>query len=118
MFNTYAVIKIHLLYLLICFPLLGIFHITFAQERIITGKVTDKKTGIPLISCSVYALNSGNWVITDEKGKYTFTRRDKTDSIAISMIGYKSVSKAVFYQSEDGIRDWSVTGVQTCALPI
>src|SRR5437016_7516835 len=23
-----------------------------------------------------------------------------------------------FFQPEDGIRDWSVTGVQTCALPI
>src|SRR5262249_15456671 len=23
-----------------------------------------------------------------------------------------------FLQEEDGIRDWSVTGVQTCALPI
>src|SRR5258706_15681271 len=23
-----------------------------------------------------------------------------------------------FFQGEDGIRDWSVTGVQTCALPI
>src|SRR5262249_56878703 len=25
---------------------------------------------------------------------------------------------AFFLQAEDGIRDWSVTGVQTCALPI
>src|SRR5438046_10307165 len=25
---------------------------------------------------------------------------------------------SLFYQAEDGIRDWSVTGVQTCALPI
>src|SRR3989339_1705874 len=25
---------------------------------------------------------------------------------------------ALFFQAEDGIRDWSVTGVQTCALPI
>src|SRR5262249_36535827 len=24
----------------------------------------------------------------------------------------------VFFQAKDGIRDWSVTGVQTCALPI
>src|SRR5262249_6870540 len=24
----------------------------------------------------------------------------------------------IFFQAEDGIRDWSVTGVQTCALPI
>src|SRR5262249_58980194 len=23
-----------------------------------------------------------------------------------------------FFQAEDGLRDWSVTGVQTCALPI
>src|SRR5262249_56624814 len=23
-----------------------------------------------------------------------------------------------YFQAEDGIRDWSVTGVQTCALPI
>src|SRR5262249_58985563 len=26
--------------------------------------------------------------------------------------------RAFFFQAEDGIRDWSVTGVQTCALPI
>src|SRR5258706_5120427 len=25
---------------------------------------------------------------------------------------------AFFFKAEDGIRDWSVTGVQTCALPI
>src|SRR5258706_5288048 len=24
----------------------------------------------------------------------------------------------LFFQAEDGMRDWSVTGVQTCALPI
>src|SRR5262249_61754999 len=29
-----------------------------------------------------------------------------------------SFSVFFFFQAEDGIRDWSVTGVQTCALPI
>src|SRR5262249_56834486 len=29
-----------------------------------------------------------------------------------------SVCVFFFFQAEDGIRDWSVTGVQTCALPI
>src|SRR5437016_7697595 len=29
-----------------------------------------------------------------------------------------SLSCVFFFQAEDGIRDWSVTGVQTCALPI
>src|SRR3989339_1901061 len=32
---------------------------------------------------------------------------------------FASTSSAYFFfQAEDGIRDWSVTGVQTCALPI
>ena len=35
-------------------------------------------------------------------------------------IGIKDCEKkyTFFFQAEDGIRDWSVTGVQTCALPI
>src|SRR5262249_59616566 len=32
--------------------------------------------------------------------------------------GARGVSVSFFFQAEDGIRDWSVTGVQTCALPI
>src|SRR3989339_1917682 len=35
----------------------------------------------------------------------------------IEMLEDKDV-KNFFFQAEDGIRDWSVTGVQTCALPI
>ena len=66
-----------------------------AQQRIITGKVTDAKTGLPLSSCSVYALHSGNGVITDEDGSYSFTIYDKIDSIGISMVGYSPVFKAV-----------------------
>src|SRR3989339_1395992 len=35
-----------------------------------------------------------------------------TRSLCTAMLRY------FFFQAEDGIRDWSVTGVQTCALPI
>ena len=66
-----------------------------AQQRIITGKVIDVKTKIPLSSCSVYAMLSGNGVITDEEGIYTLSVPDKTDSIAISMIGYAGVKMAI-----------------------
>ncbi|MEO7120914.1 MAG: DUF5686 family protein [Ginsengibacter sp.] len=76
---------------------------TYAQERLVSGTVTDAKTGLPLFSCSVYALNSGNGVITDERGRYTITLSDRTDSIAISMIGYKTVVKAVNKKSEQQI---------------
>src|SRR5438046_10150805 len=34
------------------------------------------------------------------------------------MASHRSGSCIFFFQAEDGIRDWSVTGVQTCALPI
>src|SRR5258706_10815959 len=34
------------------------------------------------------------------------------DVVAVEGFGF------FFFQAEDGIRDWSVTGVQTCALPI
>src|SRR5262249_58366972 len=36
---------------------------------------------------------------------------------AICVVFSKCIS-VFFFQAEDGIRDWSVTGVQTCALPI
>ena len=32
--------------------------------------------------------------------------------------GRGRVRGVFFFQAEDGIRGWSVTGVQTCALPI
>src|SRR5437016_8578555 len=32
--------------------------------------------------------------------------------------GFGLLPLVFFFQAEDGIRDWSVTGVQTCALPI
>src|SRR5437016_8903129 len=37
---------------------------------------------------------------------------------AHSTIRYRCCVFFFFFQAEDGIRDWSVTGVQTCALPI
>src|SRR5256885_3298000 len=32
--------------------------------------------------------------------------------------GYRYLVVSFFFQAEDGIRDYKVTGVQTCALPI
>src|SRR5258706_281148 len=41
----------------------------------------------------------------------TFGRTFSSASVGTSVFPF-------FFQAEDGIRDWSVTGVQTCALPI
>src|SRR5256885_7910278 len=36
----------------------------------------------------------------------------------VSLVTYYRVPFFFFFQAEDGIRDYKVTGVQTCALPI
>src|SRR5262249_57037349 len=38
--------------------------------------------------------------------------------ICVAVVCVRCVRVFFFFQAEDGIRDWSVTGVQTCALPI
>src|SRR5665647_133546 len=75
--------------------LLFVYYLAPAQQRVISGKVIDIKTGLPLSSCSVYGIHSGNGVITDEDGSYTMSISDKIDSIAISMVGYTPVIKPV-----------------------
>ena len=75
--------------------LLFVCYLASAQQRVISGKVIDIKTGLPLSSGSVYGIHSGNGVITDEDGSYTMSISDKIDSIAISMVGYTPVIKPV-----------------------
>lgn len=90
--------------LLFCVAILLIFSSSsIAQERIITGRVTDAKTKLPLGSCSVYAIHSGNGVITNEDGMYSLNIPGKIDSIAISMVGYTAVIKAVSKQDNQVI---------------
>src|SRR5258706_8649002 len=45
---------------------------------------------------------------------YSFLRR----LLSTRLVGAVVAFLFFFFQAEDGIRDWSVTGVQTCALPI
>src|SRR5256885_1598410 len=50
-------------------------------------------------------------------------RSTKCDEKSLAVTQKTSMSKArykffFFFQAEDGIRDYKVTGVQTCALPI
>src|SRR5258706_3198424 len=44
-----------------------------------------------------------------------FVGNDLHSDVAVDAFRARS---CFFFQAEDGIRDWSVTGVQTCALPI
>lgn len=69
-------------------------------QRTISGKVIDVQTKQPLVSCSVYSLHTGKGVITDLDGSYSFMISDRTDSIAISMVGYLPIIKKVSKEIE------------------
>src|SRR5688572_33440073 len=40
------------------------------------------------------------------------------NKLDVELIGREQADRLFFFQAEDGIRDLTVTGVQTCALPI
>ncbi len=77
----------------------GIFtNVAYAQGRVITGKVTDARTGepMPYVTVSVQLLNgSRKGTATDFDGLYHLSIPQKiaTDSIYCSYIGYKQANK-------------------------
>src|SRR3989339_1389711 len=56
--------------------------------------------------------------ILDEINPDAFLVLGDTNSCLCAIPAKKRKILIFFFQAEDGIRDWSVTGVQTCALPI
>jgi Family of unknown function (DUF5686)/CarboxypepD_reg-like domain len=118
MFNTRPLIRFSFPYKFLLIPAFFLCNELIAQDRVVSGRVTDAKTGLPLASCSVYALNSGNGVITDDNGKYSFLISNKTDSIAISMIGYETESKAVTKKDEQVIDFHAVPSANTMAAVV
>ena len=85
---------------------------TNAQDRLIYGKITDAQTGLPLASCSIYSLESGKGSVTDDDGKYVLSIDKRTDSIAISMVGYQTIKKLLTKEPEQEI-DFEVPPVST-----
>ena len=63
--------------------------IVFAQNRTITGKVIDEKTGSGLSNANVEARN-GNTVITTADGSFTISITNKTNNLTVSYVGYES----------------------------
>src|SRR5258706_349840 len=56
-----------------------------------------------------------NLISNDGSNKLNRSRKAR---VSYKVQRTKNASINFFFQAEDGIRDWSVTGVQTCALPI
>jgi TonB-linked SusC/RagA family outer membrane protein len=69
-----------------------VVHITFAQQKTVTGMVTDATGSLPGVSVMVKGTKKGTG--TDFDGKYSITAKTG-DVISFSYMGYKAIEKTV-----------------------
>lgn len=68
-----------------------------ADPAKITGKVTDKKTGEPIIGLTIVVAGTGKGAVTDVEGRYQILVDPGTYTLEFKFMGYqtKSVSEVV-----------------------
>ncbi len=76
-----------LLKLLVAFILLFTTQSLFAQNKTVSGKITDASTGAPLEGVSVKVRSSGKGIITNKEGMFSISA-NSNDVLIISSIGY------------------------------
>jgi hypothetical protein len=69
--------------------------IGYAQETIVTGKVTDAATGDPIPFANVIFKGTSIGATTDFEGNFKIKTTNPTDSVMASFIGYRNRIKAV-----------------------
>jgi TonB-linked SusC/RagA family outer membrane protein len=72
-----------------CFALFCFFALpVMAQNKVVTGKVTDSKDGSPLIGASVAAKGSNIGATTDVNGDFRFSVPASETTLVVTYIGY------------------------------
>jgi hypothetical protein len=70
------------------FSFLGIGLIAFAQNKVVTGRITDSKNGLAISNVSVIANSTLLGTQTDAKGYFNFTVLSSVSTLTISAVGY------------------------------
>ena len=82
--------KIKLVFLF-CVLFLGVN----AQNKEVTGKVTDSRDGSPLVGVTVKAKGAANSTTTKQDGTFTLNVPNNTKALVISYVGFKVQETAV-----------------------
>ena len=80
--------KIFLLYLLLCISKYSL------SQTILSGKVTDKNTGEPLIGATII-YGKGKGTATDFDGNYTLKISSGDRSVKVSYVGYEPLEEII-----------------------
>ncbi len=82
-----------------CFMLfiaINISLVSYAQDKVITGKVTDSKDGSPVVGASVLAKGSkAGGTVTNAEGAFSITVQPSTAALIISYVGYGTQEIAI-----------------------
>ncbi len=81
-------------FLLLCFSFVFVLS-AWAQERVITGKVTSAEDGSALPGVNVVVKGTTNGTVTDADGKYSLSVPSSSSSLIFSFIGLKSAEVPV-----------------------
>lgn len=73
---------------------------TFGQHYTISGHITDRITGEPLISATIFESNSSKGTAANDFGFYTLTLPEGTVHLDFSYIGYRTLRKEFTLQSD------------------
>jgi TonB-linked SusC/RagA family outer membrane protein len=74
--------------LLFCLVMIGSTLSLLAQDKIVRGIVTDKKTSKPLSGVSIRVKNGTQTAVTDEKGSFVIKVPSVESVISVSYVGY------------------------------
>ncbi len=67
-----------------------VLQVSYAQDKTVTGKVTDSKDGTPVIGASVLAKGSQTGTTTGNDGSFTITVGPKITTLIISSVGFET----------------------------
>ncbi len=83
--------------LILCLVLgLVIPFVSFAQHEILlSGKVTDAKTGETLIGATVYCALNGHGTVTNAYGFYSIRIPEKLATVTVSYVGYRPIETQI-----------------------
>ncbi len=88
-------------------------HYTWAQNREVSGKIIDAKTGDPVPFANVVVQGTTSGATTDFQGFYRLTIDGAADSLVASYIGYQTRTKALTQSAGQTINFQLIESVET-----
>ncbi len=95
---------------LVSILILAVMQLTFAQGRVITGKVSNAKDSLPVANASVMVKGSSRGVNTDVNGNFSISVNSENSVLVISSVGF--ARQEVTVGSSRNVIDISLTEAQ------